>query len=163
MTQKTVTLATPSEEPVTVSMLYLSSDLKVILLYLENSSDSADTFKVRGCHLMKLNSGSLRCWKTWTKLPRADAQPHNKIKAVDETFWIGRNQKDLMNISEDLQQTMLKSDWVCRAKIHSTRGQSCCISKNGIFSGYTSVFLFHFFLQLLSAVIMEPEKAKCSQ
>lgn len=47
--QKTVTLATPSEEPVTVSMLYLSSDLNVILLYLENSSDSADTFKLRGC------------------------------------------------------------------------------------------------------------------
>lgn len=47
--QKTVTLATPSEEPVTVSMLYLSSDLKVILLYLENSSDSAGTFKLRGC------------------------------------------------------------------------------------------------------------------
>lgn len=47
--QKTVTLATPSEEPVTVSMLYLSSDLNVILLYLKNSSDSADTFKFRSC------------------------------------------------------------------------------------------------------------------
>lgn len=47
--QKTVTLATLFVEPVTVSMLYLSSDLKVILLYLENSSDSVGTFKLRGC------------------------------------------------------------------------------------------------------------------
>jgi len=41
--QKTVILATLFVEPVTVSMLYLNSDLKVILLYLENVSDS------RGC------------------------------------------------------------------------------------------------------------------
>lgn len=47
--QKTVTLATLFVEPVTVSMLYLSSDLKVILLYLENSSDSVGTFKLKGC------------------------------------------------------------------------------------------------------------------
>lgn len=47
--QKTVTLATLFVEPVTVSMLYLSFDLKVILLYLENSSDSVGTIKLKGC------------------------------------------------------------------------------------------------------------------
>ncbi len=114
--RKTVTLATPSEEPVTVSMLYLSSDLNVILLYLEihltlqtlSNSEAV-------CHLMKLDSGGLRSWETWTKLPWADAQPHNKIKAMDETFWFGRKSKSKDRSLEHLRRSAANhvEVWLC--------------------------------------------------